>query len=301
MNPFLPTLHSVSFSNLTSYDKLWLCGGILTLVLYAVARHIESKNRPNKVQLSLQNLYFSPAEIGYFLKGAADPGNLLAASFLDLIRRNYLIFEDDSFVLTQTNGPKRPQEEYLLNWLNSFSKDGQIRLGAIKGRRLNEADEYFKDLQTWFDQLETSLIDHGLKYKMRANRGNSTFYLCAGIFLLIVGLIGLSQKFYFALIPILTGFLFVGLAVRIYGALPPKGQSVHHYIYPLISSPKNKIYKTLSKLNEESVFLYALAVNRNLIEESKDMEVTRLYKALSQERPWELIIKDYFIGSNFLM
>src|SRR5699024_5071982 len=145
----------------------------------------ESRNRPSKVQLSLQNLYFSPAEIGYFLTGAADPGNLLAASFLDLIRRDYITFEGDTLILTHTQGPKSLHEEYLINWLRSFSKDGRIRLGAIKGRRLNETEDYFKDLQAWFDQLETSLINHGLKYRMRANRGNSTLYLCIGIFLLI--------------------------------------------------------------------------------------------------------------------
>lgn len=304
MNPFLPSLHILSTDsyllNLNTYDRLWLYGGLFTLVAYFFVALYESHNKPSEVQISLQNIYLSPAEIGYFLKGTAHPGHLLAATLLDLIRRNHLSFKDDAFILSHTDAPKSRHEKYLIDWLNSFSKKDLIRLGAIKGYRLNSSEDYFKDLQIWFDMLDSSLIDHGLKYRMRANRGNSTLYLCVGIFLLIVGLIGLSQKYYFALIPILTGFLFLGIAIRIYGALPPEGQSVHRYIYPLMTLPKNKIYSNFSKLNEDTLFLYSLAINRNLIDQSRDTKVTDLYRELSSKEPWEDMIQNYFIGSHIM-
>lgn len=305
MNNPLNSLYTqlIQFRHADLPNRLWIYGGILAIIIFLIVLSHEEKSKPKLPKLHISNFQLSPAEVSFFLLGIQKPAEALTATLLDLWRRNYIQLETDGFKFEGSKGPLLDHEIYILNWIQNMGNGTFTSYGQIKKFRREDSHCFFNLYQTWFEKLQAEIYSRELQYKKRDNRGHFTAYISIGLVLVFIGFIGLKSEYLEAFLIIIAGVLFTGLAIKNYGALPPKGQAVYQWFLPMENKKGAELLNIYRETDYDNLFLYMLALGRSKEDLKILKDKTDLFNYVYEQKPeFTTQIKDTFIGGiNFEM
>ncbi|MDO5037432.1 MAG: DUF2207 domain-containing protein [Tissierellia bacterium] len=304
-NPSSPSIFTriQSKIHMPSSEFLWLGLGLVSLLVFVWAYLRNRQDSPSPSHLSPEVLALSPGEAGFFLEGYKHPEAIILASLLDFSRRGLVDLEDllgePRLYFKDQKAHLLAHEKYLLDWIKGLGQGDEVAFKTLRHQRLGNPDSFNKALYQWFDLLDQSLKERGLKgdrtYKKERAPG---ILLLGGGFLVLSGL-GLASGAYTALLMLFSSLAFFVLAARIYGRLPQRGQAVLNYLRPLEKESQEDLYGALNRLEADRVLLFALALNRpleDLVSPASPLSEALYKKDKALDKEAKKALKATFIG-----
>ncbi|MDO5302143.1 MAG: DUF2207 domain-containing protein [Tissierellia bacterium] len=204
--------------------------GLATVLLAIYFIKAEQKASPLPTDIRPEDLQITPAQVSYLFDGILHPEYALAATLMDWTLRDLARPVEGGFEFNAL-GPLLPHERSLMDFFTQFGPTFSFKEHARA--RSTQQQEYFQGLKQWFVVLEKNMVDRGLIYGAKRDRGRSLQYAVASVLLFFVAFYFFTGPYLIGLPFFASGVIFAALGLRRFGDYPPRGKRVYNYYAPL--------------------------------------------------------------------
>ncbi len=216
-----------------------------------------------------RKITLTPAQVGKFVMGDFVADRLVLGEILYLVYKGvYSISHEEyttpvkkktktNFILTKLKDPWENHTKSLVKLLEDFKPTSTKKLKEV---RQDNVENFNMSFTNWYDEVEISLMDLGLRFKDSKNKRMALKLALIGILYLVFGAYSMYSGITLGIIPFIISFVIMFICLYYLGRIPREGNAIHKYFSDLKGHiealGKGKTNTLPTSISKEEVFLY---------------------------------------------